>query len=124
MKIFNMTREDFKQIPTISPEQTATFSSLVIIPTEEIHYSGWRCMEFVAVDKSGEPMYKMSGYSDVLHIDGIGGYGEHDWRTVPTYVEAKGWSFDCLPCGYLRLMCNCDMKYGGGISDFQIYGVK
>jgi hypothetical protein len=128
MKIFNMTKEDFAEVPflnTLSYDDRI-FNSLVIIPSDKLHDSGWRCMEFVAVDAKGNPMFKMSGYSDVLHIDGIGGYG--NWYecgdTIPELVKPKGWSFDCLPCGYIRLMCNCNMKYGGGISDFQIYGVN
>lgn len=127
MKIFKMTKEDFAQVPMVEDPYTApSFSSLVIIPTENEHDSGWICMEFVAVDGRGNPMFKMSGYSDVLHLDGIGGYGDWYERGVsrPELIEPKSWCFDCLPCGYIRLMCNRPMKYGGGISDFQIYGVE
>lgn len=124
MKIFNMTKEDFAKVPIHDDfSNTPNFRSLVIIPTEQAHESGWMCMEFVAVDKYGEPMFKMSGYSDVLHLDGIGGYGEW-YRVLPEYVKPRSWFIDCLPCGYLRLNCKGEMKRGDGISDFEIYGVN
>lgn len=54
------------------------FSSLVIIPLNYAHDSGWMCMNFVAVNKDGEPICRLSGCSDVLNLDGIGGYGYRD----------------------------------------------
>lgn len=127
MSIFDMTKEDFAQIQMVSIlsiESAPIFKSIVIIPTNEVHESGYMCMEFVAVDEYGEPMFKMGGYSDVLHLDGIGGYGDWHGRgtRLPDLVKPKGWFFDCLPCGYIRLMCKGGMKYGGGVSDFEIIG--
>ena len=53
MKITEMTREDFEKVPRrknfMAP--VPKFRSLVIIPTDEEHDSGYLCMEFVAVDK-------------------------------------------------------------------------
>nr|DAG53228.1 MAG TPA: hypothetical protein [Caudoviricetes sp.] len=92
MNVFDMTKEDFEKVP----ERVGEFNALVIIPQDYAHDSGWMCMDFVAV-------CRLSGCSDILKLDGIGGYG--NWRDgkLPSCIEPKGWSIDCLPCGYLRL---------------------
>lgn len=97
------------------------FSSLVIIPQDYAHDSGWMCMDFVAVSKEGEPICRLSGCSDVLNIDGIGGFG--NWRVgkMPSRIEPKGWSIDCLPCGYLRLFSHRTLTAGPALSNFEIY---
>lgn len=56
-------------------------------------------MDFVAV-RDGEPICRLSGCSDVLHLDGIGGYGENWFEKYPwqtKLVPPSGWSIDCLP---------------------------
>ena len=75
----------------------------------------------VAVNKDGEPICRLSGCSDVLNLDGIGGYG--NWRSgeIPRLIEPKGWSIDCLPCGYLRLFSHSTLTAGPALSNFGIY---
>lgn len=125
MNIFDMKKEDFEKVPAITHAYSngvVEFYSLVIIPMDYAHDSGWMCMDFVAVNKNGEPICKLSGRSDVLNLDGIGGYG--DWRIAdgfPRFVEPKGWSIDCLPCGYLRLFARGPMTLGARLSNFEIY---
>ena len=77
MNIFEMEKEDFKKLPKRDGflKNVGEFYSLVIIPQDCKHDSGWMCMDFVAVNKEGEPICRLSGCSDVLHLDGIGGYG-------------------------------------------------
>ena len=41
-----------------------------------MHDSGFRTMDFVAYSKN-EPICLLSGCSDVIHIDGIGGFGHN-----------------------------------------------
>ena len=124
MKITEMTKADFAAIPylplwteweKLAPNGRLEFRSVVIVPVErdgkvELHDSGWGCMDFVLVNKDHEPIGKIGGGSDVLHIDGIGGYGPHEdqvWAWEKSlysgFVPAKGWTIDCLPCGYLNL---------------------
>ena len=123
MNVFYMTKEDFEKVPERDgwAKDIREFNSLVIIPMDYEHDSGWMCMDFVAVNKEGEPICKLSGCSDVLNLDGIGGYG--DWRCgeLPKLVEPKGWSIDCLPCGYLRLFSNSTLAAGAALSNFEIY---
>lgn len=125
MKIFDMTKEDFEKVPGRGgwSRDIGEFSSLVIIPQDYAHDSGWMCMDFVAVSKEDEPICRLSGCSDVLNLDGIGGYGYRKWRLgeLPNRIEPKGWSIDCLPCGYLRLFSRSMMTAGPALSSFEIY---
>lgn len=120
-KIFDMTKEDFAAIPYLdtwkdwdelvkdNPSGHLEFTSVVIIPAMyngeiSIHDSEWACMDFILV-KDGYPIGKVGGGSDVLHLDGIGGYGDDREDSVfHSMVPVKGWSIDCLPkTGYLNL---------------------
>jgi len=108
MKINDMTRKQFEALPGLTRwDEIIEFHSLVILPTKRKHDSGYRCMDFVAVNKDGEPICRLSGGSDVMNIDGIGGYG-YQWldkyNKCPDKVTPVSWSIDCLPkSGLLRL---------------------
>lgn len=125
MNVFDMTKEDFEKVPDRGgwSRDIGEFNALVIIPQDYTHDSGWMCMDFVAVRKDGEPICRLSGCSDVLNLDGIGEYGK--WRSdehqFPNRIEPKGWSIDCLPCGYLRLFSRSAMTAGPALSSFEIY---
>lgn len=123
MNVFDMTKEDFEKVPERCgfSEDIGEFDSLVIIPQDYAHDSGWRCMDFVAVNENEEPICRLSGNSDVLHVDGIGGYGNWRGGELPSRINPKGWRIDCLPCGYLRLFSDCTLTAGPARSDFEIY---
>ena len=123
MKITQMKKSDFKEIPFREPyTNIGAFASLVIIPTRRMHDSGWACMEYVAVDRDDEPICKFGGCSDVLHMDGIGGRGRWNGISIPTDIRAKGWTIDCLPCGYLRLWSKFKLTTDEFcVSDAEIY---
>ena len=123
MNIFSMTKEDFEKVPDRQgwSRDVGEFNSLVIIPQDYAHDSGWMCMDFVAVDINGEPICKLSGCSDVLSLDGVGGYGNYGTGKTTIYVKPKGWSIDCLPCGYLRVFANGALTAGPALSDFAVY---
>lgn len=108
--IFDMTKEDFNKVPKRDNRWSdfGEFRSLVIIPMDYEHDSGWMCMDFVAVNDEGEPICRLSGCSDVLTFNVIGGCG-------------KRWSIDCLPCGYLRLFSQSALTAGPELSIFEIY---
>ena len=123
MNIFDMTKEDFDKVPERGgfSKDIGKFSALVIIPQDYAHDSGWMCMDFVAVNENEEPICRLSGNSDVLHVDGIGGYGNWRGGELPSRINPKGWRIDCLPCGYLRLFSDCTLTAGPARSDFEIY---
>lgn len=119
--IMEMKKADFLEVPHAKwNELVENFSSLVIIPTKRKHDSGYMCMEFCAVDENNKPIKRLSGCSDILHIDGIGGYGK--WRDqIPTALPPKGWSIDCIPCGYLRIFNERKLSSGVALSSFEIF---
>ena len=80
MNVFYMTKEDFEKVLERDgwAKDIGEFYSLVIIPMDYAYDSGWMCMYFVAVDKEGEPICKLSRCSDILNLDGIDGYGRYE----------------------------------------------
>lgn len=126
-----MTRKDFLALPmrkTVCAENDERFSEIVILPTRRKHDSGYRCMDFVAV-RNGKAVCRLSGCSDVLHLNGIGGYG---WKWlerypgVPVAVPPVGWQIDCLPAsGLLRIWQRDTLELIATepLSSFEIYAV-
>ena len=93
-----------------------------------LHDSGFRGMRFVAVDEHNRPICSMGGCSDVIHINGIGGFGIRVDRDSFTNAITTGltpitaWSIDCLPkSGLLRLFCYSKLKAGMDLSSFEIF---
>lgn len=140
MKIYDMTKEDFANVPhldtyhdweRLAPNGHLEFRSFVIIPvynedgTIDLHDSGYGCMEFCLVDYGDKPIGKVGGGSDVVNLDGIGGYG--DWlgrfQGVPRLIPVHGWSFDLLPCGYLNVWTRRTLFIRDGIicSNFEVF---
>lgn len=118
------TKEEFDALPLVDWDQNVTdFNSLIIVPTDQIHDSGFRCMYFVAC-RYNTPICRISGCSDVIHINGIGGYGIKGIRGhmngVP--LEPVGWSIDCLKTsGLLRLFTDGVLQSGTALSSFEIF---
>jgi hypothetical protein len=84
-------------------------------------------MTFIAMDKKGVAFKRISGHSDIIHFDGIGGHG-YRWAStgdggIPKSVPPRSWSIDCLPkSGFLRIICgDHGMKCGPSLSSFSIY---
>ena len=121
MNVTAMKRRDFDNIPAHKwDESIEPFNSMVIIPTHKRHDSGFQIMDFVPCNSHHEPICRISGGSDVIHIDGIGGLG--DWSgNIPKNRPIEAWSIDCLPCGYLRIFCRGLITCGHALSDFEIF---
>ena len=126
--IDKMTKTDFWNLPERKwNKDIGEFDCLVILPTRRKHDSGYRLMDFAAVRKN-KAICRLSGCSDVIHIDGIGGYGK-DWvkkyKKVPKSVPPIEWSIDCLmKSGFLRLFSNhCNLVCGLSLSSFEIFAI-
>jgi hypothetical protein len=96
-----------------------------ILDIEGLHDSGYRCMDFVAV-KDGKVICLLSGCSDVIHLEGIGGYGKNwlnKYGKCPLSIPPSDWSIDCLAkSGLLRIWSSSEkMTCGTGLSSFEIY---
>jgi hypothetical protein len=80
-------------------------------------------MDFVAI-RGDRPICLLSGCSDVIHFEGIGGLGKFlgsSWAGP----EANGWIIDCLPkSGLLRLFLDGKIEVGSATSSFVIYSRK
>lgn len=119
--VARMTRKEIEAIPERKDWTEHTLcTSLVIIPLRRKHDSGYRMMDFLAVGFGDLPICRVSGISDVLHIDGIGGYGDPPNHS---FVAPKGWSIDCLPVsGLLRLFGPRQMICTEALSSFNVFG--
>lgn len=128
MKTINqMTRKEFVAVPEREKwDEPVYCNSLVILPTRHRHSSGYRCMDFVAIDEKMQPICRCSGCSDVLDLNGIGGdrllelHQEFDDDTL-----ARGsWSIDCLPkSGLLRIMNKDLIRVDAALSNCEIYSI-
>ena len=126
--INEMTRKDFDKVPSRKwNENIGEFDSLITLPSRTLHESGYRCMDFVAV-RDNKAIARLSGCSDVIHLDGIGGYGLNwmdKYHRVPDATPPTGWSIDCLPkSGLLRLFPNSHKLHAGSaLSSFELFAV-
>jgi hypothetical protein len=119
----NATREEFENLDYFKP--TDEFNGVVIIPTDEMHDSGFKCMKFALMNHS-EVVGCVGGGSDIIHLNGIGGYGQYDIEykkaIITNMVKRIDWSIDCLPNGLVRLFCSGKLKIDDFIcSDFNLY---
>ncbi len=93
-----------------------------------LHDSGFRCMDFVAC-KGEEPICRLSGCSDVILFNGIGGYGYNwveEYGKIPDLLSPIDWNIDCLPkSGLLRIFCQkYKLKIGEALSSFELFAIK
>ena len=122
MTIFELNLENINELPLIdwNTKDDGLYTSVVIVPTGEIHDSGYQCMQFVFC-RGTEALKRVDRGSDVLHLDGIGGYGEM-LEYMGRRICPRDWAIDCTPNGYLRLFSSrYDIKVGDGLSSFDIY---
>ena len=119
--IMEMTREEFLAIEDFG--EKALFDSFIIVPTDELHDSGYKCMRLILMQR-GTIVGAVSGYSDALHLNGIGGFGLNYKVSMRTrQVPVINWTIDCLPTsGCLRVFCYNLCSMGGFIgSDAEIF---
>lgn len=120
--VMDCTLEDLRKIENFVPEKP--FNAFVIVPTGDLHESGWGCMKFIFL-RDREIIGAASGWSDVINLNGIGGYGlnyEESMRTQK--VDRVSWSIDILPnSGCVRVFSDSHyLEYDHLIcSSFQIY---
>ena len=128
-----MSKKELQSVPHLSEwQEEIRCHSFVVIPgsgsQKQLHDSGFRCMSFVAVDRKEMPICQVGGGSDVIHIDGITGFG-HRWldkyKGCPTEVKPTSWSVDCLPrSGLLRFFASEDVLLGAALSSFEVFSVS
>ena len=131
MRFLEITKEELDNMKIMLPKENR-FNSVIIVPTGELHESGWMSMKYVLF-KNEEIIGCVGKFSDVLYLDGIGGYGDYrnreyfDDKVRSGKIHIAGWTIDCLPCGYLRLWCKMDIKLSDDMmifSEAEIYSIE
>lgn len=122
--ITDMTLGDLFAVPyNKHRDEIGPFTGFVIVPTGELHDSGFGCMKFVLTHHN-EVVGAVGGWCDAVHLNGIGGYG-HDWLQgiANRMVPVIDWSMDFLPkCGCLRVFSSHKLELEDFIcSDFTVY---
>jgi len=127
-----MTRKEFEDLEYYNgPHREVICHSIVLLPAdddEELHYSGYRVMRFIALGSRGETIGKF-GDTDVVHIGGFEGLGCAQFRGSDKILEltrTAGWSIDCLAVsGLLRIFCNYPIIFRTDpLLSFDIYATE
>ena len=118
------SKEEFFKLDFKKPDRD--FQNVVIIPTGEVHESGYGCMKFALFDGKSEYVGCVGGYSDVICFNGIGGYGDR-WTTrniIKDLVPRVDFQMDLLPNGLFRIFTQASCMYTDKIqtSTFELYG--
>lgn len=117
MTIYEMTRKDFEKIPHRKFGEQIKCDSIVLLPLRSHHSSGFRNIDFIAVDDKGKPICSCSGCSDVIH------FNDEFWT-----ISNSGCKIDCLgKSGLFRIFpTDPSMKIIIGIacSDALIWTIK
>ncbi len=111
------TRRELEALPTREwNSDVGVIDSLILLPLRRYHDSGYRCIDFIAV-KDSKPFCRLSGCSDVLHIDGISASLNRRPRGI--------YSIDCLKKSGLFRIWNTDGKIevGSALSSFEMFAV-
>lgn len=88
-RIIDYTLEELKELPydTDSSVRGKKYNQIIIVPTDELHESGYICMKYVLImigmEYPPEIVAVVGGYSDVLHLSGG--------------INAVKANIDCLP---------------------------
>lgn len=134
MDYTHWTVEQFKALPepsSFTNEEVGLIEGLIIMPTDNLHDSGYRLMEFVTI-QDDVPTYRVSGCSDVLHLGGIGGYNisRYNFDNMDMLIH-RGmmprieWRIDCLPIsGLVRLFCGKKMYLGESLLEMGIFVIE
>jgi len=124
------TLKEFQEMENFGRD--AVFDSVIIVPTNELHDSGFRCMKFILCNH-GVIVGCVGGMSDVVMPNGIGNLGwwkpnDFSHRLYAGMVPYLGLSMDCLPgsnCIRLMMSMECVREPGDYIlSDFCFYSKK
>lgn len=110
------TREEFEALPNLGrfkgePEYPPVADCFIIMPTENMHESGYRIVDIVVI-KDEKPIGKFSGMTDHFYIS--------------TEDTTRHWSMDWLPVsGFMRIWASgYDLKIVSPFSTFEINAIK
>lgn len=120
--IKKMTKKELMELENFIPKKN--FTGIVIVPMNYKHDSGFQCMKYILLNH-WDIVGVVGGGSDVMHINGIGGYGKEP-NYITRMVKAHDLRIDCLPKSKcLRLFSDDEMELWDLFcgSDFSFYYV-
>ena len=114
---FEKMTEEYKNYP--HAKAGMAFDWFYMFPAGTKHPSGFG--DIVIIGEVEGEFYLLTDWSDVIHFDGIGGYGHFPDEFPP--ARPAGWRIDLLPCGIFRIRTNKRVMYAADWngSDMQIY---
>ena len=120
-----MTLDELLAVPNSKRiDEIRLFTGFIIVPTGELHDSGFGCMKFV-LTHNNEIVGAVGGWSDVVHLNGIGGYGiDFQKNLIDRKAPVIDWAIDLLPkSGCLRVFSSHKLILRNGYicSDFEVY---
>ena len=117
--------KDFIELKPFEPKEP--FNGFIVIPqmVVELHDSGYRFIK-VALTNRGRVVGCVEGCTDVIHLNGIGGYGKfndkYENRVRTGLAPAIDWSIDVAPNGLVRVFCTKELELDSfPLSDLPIY---
>ena len=91
--IKEMTKKELMELENFITKKK--FTGIVIVPMNYKHDSGFQCMKYILLNE-WDIVGVVGGGSDVVHINGIGGFGkEPNYKT--RMVKVHNLRIDCLP---------------------------
>ena len=113
--VCTMGRSEFTEFP-VDNSYTGKFRSIVVVPRDTKHDSGYRMMDFVLVADGDVPICRVTGGSDVIHLGGVLAMAGKNGSASP-------WSIDCLPTsGLLRVFAPYhELSIGLPMSSFEVF---
>jgi hypothetical protein len=118
-KVSNMTRKQLEKIPVKQWDATVKFSSMVLLPTSNVHDSGYGIIKVIYVDEEDHPICKTGGCSDVINLNGIGGLSLRNKEHLKS-----AWCIDLLPkSGLFRIWdgLSNQLESGLDLSSLEIF---
>ena len=117
--------KEFIELKPFEPKEP--FNGFIIIPQMycELHDSGYRMIK-IALTNKGRVVGCVEGCTDVIHLNGIGGYGKFNDKYEDRVSTRTGpiidWSIDVAPNGLVRVFCSHELCMDGfPLSDLPIY---
>lgn len=120
MNLLALTRKDLLAAPVLPWDKDTVAKGVIILPVRKPHESGYSLFSLV-LWKGQELIGRTPACSDVLHIEGIGGYGLDNFDLTKR-LPVVGWSIDILPkAKCICLWCRKNVKVTDALSSISVY---